>query len=272
MPDFSLAHQPGYSQAVGLAGTVTSGTPANTKGTIVQLVASTAFAATGLLIVVGQGSAADRSHLFDVYVGGSGSEVPILENLLLASHQRGTTYIHVPCNIPAGSRISAACQASTAASSTQVRVMLLRGGLLGPSGGRVITLGAVTADSGGTEIDSGATANTYGAWTQITAATTVGIAALQLRLGYGTNTGALFDAAIGNFLDIGVGSSGNEVAIVDGFPWATSGSVQTIGGGGPNIWLPASIPAGSRVSVRARNNTADATDRKFDIVLYGLAA
>ncbi len=268
MPDFALSSGGGYSLGVGAAIVAVANASANTKGSWVGVVASTSFEADALLVGMAQ-AGNTLTHLVDFAVGGSGSEQIIAADILHGGHGRMMTWAQLPVSIPAGSRIAARCQASTGSAQVQVRVVLIRQGLLGiPAGGRVATLGANTADSGGTQIDPGAVGNTYGSWVEISASTPDDIAALLPRIGNIANS-APTDSAANYYYDIGIGGAGSEVAIVDGFPFSVS-SNGSYGGGGPPIWLPVSIPAGSRIAARAKANVTDATDRLFDLSLLAL--
>lgn len=265
MPDIRADMGPGYAQVVAYGNTVTSGS-ANTKGSWVELVASTAFDADQLLITLGQSNAI-CSGLVDVAIGASGSEQIIVANILCAGSPRMATSFHLPLGVPAGSRIAARVADTDGAQAFQVRVNLIRAGLwANPSSGSIVTLGANTADSGGVAVDPGSTINTYGSWSQVTASTSDYIAALAVRIG-GADNAAPADSALGFYLDIGVGGAGSEVAIYEGLPFGS----QSAGwyGGNPAVWFPAGIPAGSRLAARARSNVTDATDRLFDVVLYG---
>lgn len=267
MPDFPLGPGgAGFTQVVSTASTVTSGA-ANTKGSFTELVASTAFDADGV-IFLGNRPSGTGTGLYDLAVGAAASETVIISNLLNGGISRHAEYIHVPISIPAGSRISARSQDTTGAVAHQCRCMLTRGNLWQtPPAGRLVTLGAVTGTSRGTTIDPGASLGTYGSWATLSASTDGDIAAILLKIGGGGNA-APSDSAAAFFVDVGVGAAASEVALVDGFPFPSS----TVGNYGPlpPIWLPAGIPAGSRISARAKSNITDATDRLFDLVVYGL--
>ena len=267
MPDFPL-RAPGFSQAGATPGTsVAASASINTKGAWTELVASTAFDADALQIIMAIPDVT-TGHLLDLAIGGAGSEIEVLSNLLVSSVGRSSTTLTFPTLLPAGSRISARVQSQTASSAVRVRTMLIRGGFLLPAaGGRVETIGAATADSGGTPLDAGAAANTYGAWAQMTASTSRDIDAIQFRLGNAGN--ATPSASTCNFyLQIGVGAGGSEIPVLDGYAFAT----MTTGdmGRAPDVWYPVAIPAGSRIAARIRSDITDATDRIVDLVLYAL--
>lgn len=267
MPDFRIDHGPGYTETVLLGGTFNSPAGANTKGSYVAAVASTAFDFDELLVTIGQPNAV-VSGLVDIAVGGTGSEVAIAENILHGVDARGTSAISLPVPIPAGSRISARVQDSAGSGAWPIRMTGIRHSLwAAPAGGRIVTYGALTATSKGTQIDPGAVGSTYGAWAQITAATAEDIAALQVRISGNANA-VPSASAVQFFLDVGIGAPGSEVGFIVGLPFGS----QTSGWYAPNWnhWFPAGIPSGSRLAVRARSNITDATDRLFGVALYGL--
>jgi hypothetical protein len=271
MPDFPL-WSPGlaHNTAFGNTAAVGSATP-NVKGSWAEIVAATAHDADGLLLVVTQSSSAALSHLLDFGVGGAGSETVILPDWLVSIGARMTAYTTIPIDLPAGSRIAARCQGSGVSNQLQVRAMTLRGGLLStPPAGQVIAIGVNSADSGGQVIDPGATTNTYGAWTELTASTTVDIVAVRVCLGMRENAGPV-GSVPAYYVDLGVGAAASEQSLIEALPFSMTASGD-FGAGGPHFWLPVSIPAGSRIAARARAGTNDATDRLFDLSLLALTA
>jgi len=86
---------------------------------------------------------------------------------------------------------------------------------------------------------TGGTANNFGAWTQMIAATSFDVAYIVAMVS---------DQVVSNFnsvYDIGIGAAGNETPIVN--------KLMGYGGNGNNYnayELPVSIPAGTRISVR----------------------
>ena len=234
-----------------------------------EVVASTAHDADGLVFVCTQSSIAALSHLLDFGIGGSGSEQVILPDWLISIGARMTAYTSMPIDLPAGSRIAARCQGSGSSTQLQVRALTSRGGLLSPpSAGRVLAIGTDASDSGGTVIDPGAVSNTYGAWTELTASTTADIAAVRVCLGMRENAGPV-GSVPSYYLDIGVGAAASEQPIITALPFSMT-AAGDFGAGGPHFWLPVSIPAGSRIAARARASTNDATDRLFDLSLLAL--
>ena len=261
-------------ESIGVDGANSRGTglvaPAstNTKGSYVQLTASTSFAAGMMMIRMGDTTVPPEEMLVDIAVGGSGSEQVIIENLLLSHGGEEFTWLYqFPVRIPAGSRVAARAQASSADARTRISAQLIAGGFLGsaPYGG-VVTLGANTADSGGTQIDPGGTANTKGSYSELMASTDKDIFALSLANGGQGNTARTF----GNYLlDIAVGGSGSEQVIIPDLHLLAS----NVGDGIYPIitpLIPCYIPAGSRVAARASCDFTNATDRLFDLIAYGV--
>lgn len=267
MPDMPLP-APGFVAYEGSA-TATAAGSTNTKGSYTTVVASTSMDATGILIS-SETTNVSVSHLIDIAIGAAASEVVVLPNWLMNSAPGINHWIYIPVNLPAGSRISVRNQGSTASAAIVVAAHLVRGSLFSaPNAGRIVDYGTVTATSFGTSIDPGAVANTYGSWTQITASTTEDISAIYLQLGHHNNSAPQLIDSAGFRMDIGVGAAASEV-----LAWGPiSFGSYTNGAYGPmsNLWFPISIPAGVRLSVRARTTTTDATDRKFDIAIYALA-
>lgn len=245
---------------------VTAAGSANTKGSYAQLIAATASTASALIVSVRTVATTD-SGLLDIAVGGAGSEQIIIPNILLASELHMMSAVTWPISIPAGSRIAARLQNTTASATYRVAVYLLSGafGMSAP-GHTVSTYGAATADSGGTQVDPGISAHTKGAWAQITASTDRDHRGLILGVGNQENTAA----TAGTWLvDVGVGGSGSEQVIIPN--WRIHASVDENLAPPQSPCLPVSIPAGSRLAVRAQSSITNATDRLFDAVLYGVS-
>lgn len=267
MPDWPINNAPGYLAQVVTASTVNANASPNVKGVWAELCTSTPWDADALLVHL-QINSSTVGALMDFAIGGAGSEIPIIENVLIAQPSRLSTYLHLPKQIPAGSRISARVQATNGGQAIAVQAMLIRGSFWSsPPAGNVVTYGADTTDSGGLVIDPGAVLNTYGAWTQLSASTAVDISAVYLMIGNRQNS-APVDAAGSFWLDIGYGAAASEVAVIAGLRFGSS--TAALYGPMPAIWLPASIPNGSRLCARARAATVDATDRLFDLTVYAL--
>ena len=151
----------GQNYASSRGTTVTASASANVKGAWSQIVASTPIAAK--TIIIDFRCSLNGGFLVDVGIGASTVETVIIANLIAARFQSNSNY-SFPISIPAGSRISARAQATTGSDALFVLVMLLSHGFAGTSFSRVTGYGVATADSGATQVDPGATANTKQAW------------------------------------------------------------------------------------------------------------
>lgn len=243
---------------------VTSGAIAHNKGaTYTTLIASTAFDAEAvrLVVMIGTGTA---DALVDLAVGAALSEQIIVNNALCSRGTQGPVMATLlfPVRIPAGSRLSARSQCTTGARVTSIWAQLISAGSLGPHATeRIETLGAATADSGGTSIDPGGTANTKGAWVELSASTSFDYQGFALGIGSQNN------GAPGTFawlVDVGIGGAGSEQVVIPNLILRDRGGIS-----GSHEWFDCPIPGGSRVAGRAQCNGTDATDRLFDIALYG---
>jgi hypothetical protein len=249
---------------------VTAAATAHTKGAYAQIIASTAHAAKGFLVQLGNASAG-VDYSVDIAIGGAGSEIIIVADLLAGSGtgsiaRQGAYFIPIP--IPAGTRVSARCQATTLSSALRAKVHLL-GDL--PGGmepfGKCVRYGFVSATTQGTTIDPGATANTKGAWTQLVAATTYAIKALWFDT---SNLVQVTRTSADWLLDLGIGGAGAELVIAPNFHIEASTTDDTLVHG-PSPLLPVSIPAGSRLSARCMSSLNTATVRNLAVAVYGLS-
>lgn len=128
---FSIVDNYGSSTSTSLGTAVTGSATANSKGSYVQLTASTTYDLAG--IVVGfdmQSNSASYNYLVDISIGASGSEVVIIPNMMVAN--LGNTYAtpdfspFIPISIPAGTRIAARCQCTTASGKLGVSIYGVR--------------------------------------------------------------------------------------------------------------------------------------------------
>lgn len=272
MPDFSLLGYGGPLETGGADATASRGTAGataanDTKTAYTQLIASSAFHATGFLVTVDAALAAGNSLLFDVAVGAAASEQDIVENFAVTPRFSVSQRIYFPLPIPAGSRVSVRHQATSGSVVTYWMVHLIGRPLLSSSPlGRSTTYGANAADSGGVSVDPGGTANTKGSYSEIVASTTNIIKALYVCFSSGDNLSRtdctwLFDIAVG------AGTS-EEIILADLFLTIENATdAPTPAPLGP---LPYAIPSGSRIAARAMCSIIDAADRLMDVVIVGL--
>lgn len=272
MPDFSptvganrFVNFSAYTSGDGI---INSSASANTKGSW-EAIATTSFDLDGLLVNFSPSTLSVRDFLCDLSIGGSGSEQIILSNILYSSNTLyDFAHYWFPLHIPAGSVIRARTQSSTGSSAHELFFHGFGQSFDGyPACTRVETLGANTADSGGTSIDPGGSTGVFGTWQQITASTSFHYRYLIVALGNQAN--AARTTMVGDS-DIGIGASSSEVILIPGLRWGAHSTSDTVL---PHTYgpFPVSIPAGSRLSARSINYSTNATPaRLIDFVLYGI--
>lgn len=155
--------------------TVTTSGSNHTKGSWVELEASTDYAVYGFyLIVDATARAANQQRiLLDVGIGGAGSEQVLVPNLMFSTgdivdRAQGGHYIYVPMHIPVGTRVSARTQVNASASKT-ARVAIIfnySGENLLPIFQGCDTLGITTGSTSGVQVTSGS-GGSYGSYTTI---------------------------------------------------------------------------------------------------------
>jgi hypothetical protein len=240
---------------------------APSKGAYVQLIASTLFRYNRIVVYPSYSTDSGLDFLVDIAIGAAGSEVIILADLFKESWGQITALGPIydfNIDIPAGTRISARCAGyAYNTKKTSVGVHLMNTGFYKNHLGIVDNYGLNAADCGGVSIDPGGTANTKGAWSQITASTTRTIRELMTVFGNQRNTGrALYHWLV----DIGIGGAGSEVVIIPDIPFNCGANLTLYPVN--SVLYPVAIPAGTRLSVRAMCSGNDATDRTFDAILY----
>lgn len=247
---------------------ITANASPNAKGaSFTTLLAATGFEADGLLVMLDD-SAALTDYLLDIAVGGAGAEVVILSNLLISGGTGSITYgayYYFPVKIPAGTRLSARVQASTGAAVVRVSLLLFSQGVMpGETVGVIDSYGLNTLTSGATSVDPGGSANTKGLYSQIVASTNRMARFLSLSIGNQLNGVRSSQSWL---VDIAIGPALGEVVIVPNLALNCSTSPDIVV---PQVYnmIPVSIPAGTRLAVRAQSDGIDAADRLFDAALY----
>ena len=252
---------------------IPAGGAANEKSAAwIEVLASASLPVTELWIQLQKGAETDDNFdfLMDIASGASGFEVPLIDNLLFSSSGAttaggGNIYnYHFPLALKAGTRLSAKSQCSASGNRVvRIRTLAVIGSWYAQPESHILTLGAVTADSGGTEITP---ATTTPPWAELTPSLPRSVSGFQVAFGKLAQSSP---AARGFTFALGVGASGSETPIFNGL------HLDRIGGLSCTIEPPTTpyvhipIKAGSRVSARL---TADAsTTDNVDAVFYGLA-
>lgn len=255
--------------------TLTASASANTKGSYTQLISSTAQSASWIEVTI-KGATANSSVLIDIAVGAAGSEIVVIPNIVYitaATVQTRHFNVAVPCSVPAGSRIAARCQAITGSHTAIVAVRLFADvqgahapGATGYDAYNIATTGSVVTDS----TDPGGSANTKGAYTQLTASTSRDYQGFFLSVG--PNNLSTSSITLPKWaLDIAVGAAGSEIVIMADqnlYSATTSSAVAPVLPGALGYY-PIFIPKGSRVAARAQCSVTTATGRLLGIGFYG---
>jgi hypothetical protein len=280
MPPWTVSKFPGFSIPYGFNPSLASGvnisgsSTANTKGSYAELTPATAFDTDGMYIYFQPDALSTMTNTFlvDLARGGAGSETILIHNMPCTGGRGTAQVVFIPITITSGTRLSVRCQVLNVGSNQRglnMAIVTLPRSYTASNVNRdpvCTTYGANTADSGGVQVDPGATPNTKGAWSEVTPVTTMPILNLIAYFNLISNA----TASTARFLiDIGIGGSGSEQAIITDIPVG-----ELVGSDGLNQPVfgpvPIYIPAGTRLSARAQCSIADATDRLFDIVLQGV--
>jgi hypothetical protein len=245
---------------------------ANAKGAWAQVTAATSFQYDALQVDLMESASSGGVECFlvDIAVGASGSEVVVVPNILFDVNRSGqgclSIHLSLPLSVRAGSRIAVRCQCIGGAGTRIMRATLTgkAGGANYPRAccGAITTYGAITASTNGTLVDQGAVASTWGAWTQITAATSANHNFIQAVLGNNQQTVSTGSTVDCDF-QIAVGAAAAEQIIGQG----SFGAEYSVGYVGSFEPIYPFIPAGSRLSMRTRSTLAAAADRNMTFIL-----
>ena len=269
--DRSIIKVAGYPGGSTIHTTVTANAAANTIGDWAEIIPSLPH--DSILIVDCTTFNSNSEFLFDLGVGAAGSEIVLVNKIAKSGgytcSSRGILW-EIPIIIPAGTRVSIRCQCKVLGSKT-LSIAIIAKHYGGYNKGDFFSVcdsyGYNTSDSGGTAVDPGGVANTYGGWTEIKDSTLRNSKALLIGLGNSDNSARNVAAWS---LDIAIGAIGSELIIIDSYPAYCSGNLDyvtpTIT---PLIYVP--IPAGSRIAARAVCTDTDAADRLLDIIIYAFS-
>lgn len=254
---------------------LTANSVANTKGTTyTQLIASTAENYAGLLVhVTGNQATASVAFLIDIAVGAAAAEQVLIPNVYYyqgssSSVVRHDVMAYFPVAVAAGSRLSMRSQSSVASGVCIVQVLGVPINPFVPEGfTRCTSYGEVLASSLGTQIDSGAVANTEGAYAALSASTTNPMKAIRVIVTVGNGT--LPATAGTGLLDLAIGAAAAEQVVIPNLQYirsTTTGSDARIWS--PPVW-PVDIPSATRLAARCQFGNTDANARLMRLVAYG---
>lgn len=217
-----------------------------------------------LLLIVVRFVGNNRDWLLDLAVGAASSEQAFLTDFPLSNAASSlVSHIALPVRIKAGERISARIR-STAASAQLILGLIYCDSNRSAALGRATTYGVATADSGGTEVDPGGTANTKGSWAEIASSTANPMK--EMIVCFGSQAGNT--RATANWVvDIGLGAGGSEQLLVPNLGLRAVTSGPQVPACTPPI--PVNIPAGSRLVARAASNINTSVSRLIDVAVVG---
>lgn len=249
---------------------VTTGAASGTKGTAVQLIASTSFDAYWVVIVASQYAVAatNSGGCLDILTGAATEEVLIPDLLMgycgTAFTGRGRKTWEFPLYIPAGTRLAAQAAGQRTSAAFRVAIFLYGGNGYPPyrCGTKVTTYG-VTVPAG-TTVTPGAS-GAEGAWAQITASTSEDHFALVPSFQGGDDT---TKGNLGYMLDIGMGAA-TEEEIGQSFYYGVNTDEVYDGPYNP-MPLFQDIPSGTRLVARVSNSGANDTGN-YNVALHGVS-
>lgn len=231
---------------------------ANVKGSWTQLIAATA-AQWDRLRFADHGFDSTAGWLTDIGVGGSGSETVLIANLMGASTSTTMSegVLTLPCNIPAGTRISARIQNVSGSGSAAIGIAGFAASFASPQNvGGYTTMGANTATSLG--VNTGAPNSATPSWVEIASATTAQFSGLIATIVTTQNAAEIV------FFEIAVGGSGSEVVIFRSHYFTNRGN----GYPSKNHDIRVPIPAGVRLSARVTSYAGGANFSYMTLIGY----
>lgn len=250
--------------------TVTAAGSANTKGSYTQLVASIGVTTNRVTVTMTHIDEIDGLQmLIDLATGAGGAEVVQIPNLGTDNAEGGGSgigCITIPWEIPIGTRVAARCQASSMSAIVALALTCCAtGGMRGVT--TMTNYGANTADSGGTQVDPGGTANVKGSYAQLSASTS---GLLQWALLDVTGGGDSTFLSVGWAVDLATGSGGAESVLWSDVRCGRRDvQVSAFNYAGRLQGFLTYIAAGTRIAARASASQNDASARKIDVSLIG---
>jgi len=247
---------------------------AHTKGSWVQLIASTAQDCYWIDVYGCNTttSATNARGLLDIGIGANPNEVVLIPDLLMGSIGSAQTTggpwreYHFPLYIAAGTRISARFQSAIASKACGTTVVI-RGGPERSgdlwSGSQVTAYGITAAASSGVSVTPGVS-GAFGSYTQIVAATTSQHQCLVVGAQSGSSTAMAVQTYVAA---VGVGAA-TEAEIANQIIAFGDASERVFGPVGETlIWRP--IASGERLAIKLAQSST--TAQAIDWALYGVS-
>lgn len=265
-------HNTGTVGALDIGTTVTTASAAGTKGTAVELIASTNFDAYLLCIMASDMAlgATISDTMLDILIGTATEEI-LIPNLLAGSCAggNGATSFRLlgrhwmfPLYIPAGSRIAAQAAGARTSTAMRVAVFLFGGHGIPPFrvGSKVISYPTAPAVPRGLAITPGST-GAEGAWTEVIASTSEGHFAIVPSFQVENDT----SVGVNNYaLDIGVGAA-TEEEVAQSY-WYTTNTNEIMTDGFPSFPCFVDVPSGTRLV--ARVSASGTPEAAYGVMLH----
>jgi hypothetical protein len=249
---------------------VVSGGSAYTKGAWVELTSSTPSDTSWVMVQCDGNDAFSVNWAYDIGIGASGSEIAIVQNIVSNMGQPNETTLMFPLSIRKGTRVAARGSCNGTSENGSIKLTCFENSALSSGCGSAIdTYGFNAATNLGVAVDPGGSANTKGAYSQITASVSSDLAGFFLCFdSQGTETGTA--NAVSFLVDIALGGSGSEKVVIP--------NISLLQYAGPTVYhlpeatpyFPVAVKAGTRVAVRAQSNSNVSPDRIFGATLYGV--
>ncbi len=227
--------------------TVTASATPHTKGSWVEVIASTSSDTSLLTVAVTgiQTSTVNTASLLDIGTGGSGSETAILSNVAVGGAFQ-TSFatpaclaFEVPFKIPSGTRIAARLQSLVASKTGVVRVGVCNAGDYATAPTAVDVIGTNTATSTAIALTGVTT------YAEVIASTSQAYRAIVVVPSLATATAA----TVSDVMTVAIGAASSEVDFA-AVPFRRT-STEQIANLPPFVSLfGRNIPAGSRLSVK----------------------
>lgn len=236
------------------------------KSAYTEIIASTAEQYDGLLILL-RPSIGNVRHLVDIATGAAASETVVIADLPITRNQSFMVQMYrIPLRIAASTRLAIRAQSSAAGVTILATVYGVIGGFT--SYAACHTYGADTGNTFGTVVDGGGSANTEGAWAELTAACAAEHEQVIVSvLPPNTNSGA--DTAV--MLDIGTGAAASETAILNDIFKFNGNGVASLGPMGVPMTPASAIANGARIAARCQADGTDANGRTAAVIVHAMS-
>ncbi len=242
--------------------TMTSGA-ANTAGSYHNIIDPTTADASGIFLHIDTNAMTGATAAVTFAIGNVGS-TPLVNNIVVGAGQITTHYW--PLSIRQGEGLNVKGQSTAATDTIRAAVLSVDDGSMGlMTGSAVDTIGFNAANTRGTTLDPGGTANTKPGYTQLTASTANDYIGICFAFDAQGKTSGTENA---QFVDIATGAAGGESAFIVNWPLLLSGG--TLMQDAITPWFYMSIKAGTRLAARSQSTINTTPQRLIGITAYGL--